>query len=149
MKENIPFIAHVPSFNFGDDAILLLADHATIAWLSSKFTEFASIPVESTGALFVIGDGKPVQSDGQCIIFVELNHQANGSELTIESPTTFHWILSAGSADHYRELLSEMVKADDPCHQYLDPDNAPPAPIVIVSLDEYEADDFRRTKVQR
>jgi hypothetical protein len=147
MKENIPFVAHRTSFNFGDDALLMLVDHETIAWLSSKFAELACTPVDSRSATFVIGDGKPIQSDGQCTVFVELNQQASGSELIAESPITFRWIISAGSANHYKELLSEMVKAEVPCHQYLDPDNTPPAPVVIVSLDEYEVDDLRRTKV--
>jgi len=147
MKESSPFIAHVRSFHFGDDALLLLADRATIDWLGSKFAELARAPVESKSAAFVIGDGKPVQSDGQCTVLVELNHQANRSELIPVSPTTFRWTLSPGSANHYRELLSEIVKAEVPCHQYLDPDNTPPAPVVIVSLDEYEADDFRRAQV--
>jgi hypothetical protein len=146
MKKNIPFVAHLPSFNFGDDALLLLADHESIAWLSSKFEELARTTTESHSATFVIGDGKPIQSDGQCTVFVELDHQASGSKLIAESPIAFRWSLSAGAANHYRELLSEIVKAEARCHQYLDPGNAPPAPVVIVSLDEYEADAFRRTK---
>jgi len=147
MKENISFVAHLPSFK-GDETLLLLVDHETIAWLSSRFAELARTPIESKNASFVIGDGKPIQSDGQCTVFVELNHEASGSELVAESPTTFSWILSAGSASHYVDLLSEMVKATVPCHQYLDPDNCPPAPVVMVSLEEYEADDFRHRKVQ-
>jgi hypothetical protein len=145
MKERTPFVAFVPSFK-GDDALLLLVDQATIIWLISRFRELAVAPVESRGATFAIGDGAPVESDGQCIIYVESNHQANGSELSRKSESTFHWILSPGSADHCRELLSGMSEGTYPCHQYLDPDNAPPAPVVIVSLDEYEVDTFRRPK---
>ena len=66
-----------------------------------------------------------------------------------QSPTTFRWILSARSAGHYADLLSGMSNSEAPCHQYLDPDNTPPAPVVIVSLDEYEVSDFRRTKAWR
>ena len=36
-----------------------------------------------------------------------------------------------------------MLKNEVPCHQYLDPDKVP-APVVIVSLGEYEVDAFRR-----
>jgi hypothetical protein len=147
MKEIIPFVAHLPSFNSGDDAVLLLADHSTIAWLISRLRELAQTPVEAVGGAFVIGDGNPIQSDGQCIIFVELIHQAKGSELMQQSPITFRWTLSACSAGHYAELLSGMSNSGFPCHQYLDPDNVPPAPVVIVSFDEYEAGTFRRAKV--
>jgi hypothetical protein len=144
MKEKIPFVAYVPSFNFGDDALLMLVDQSTIAWLMSRFGELADTPVESKSAGFVIGDGKPFESAGQCIISVELNHQANRSELTRTSETTYSWILPPRSAAHYRDLLSGMSGSKSPCHQYLDPDNAPPAPVVIVSLDEYEPETFRQ-----
>ena len=146
MKETIPFVVHLPRFNFGEDALLLLADNSTIAWLISRFGELADHPVETVGSAFVIGDGEPVRSDGQCLIFVELNYQAKGSELIRQSPTTFRWILSISSASHYRDLLSGMSESRSPCHQYLDPDNAPPAPVVVVSFDEYQADAFRRAK---
>jgi hypothetical protein len=143
MKEKIPFVAYLPSFK-GDDALLILVDQSTIAWLMSRFGECAHTPVESKNAGFVIGDGKPFESAGRCIISVELNHQANRSELTRTSETTFRWILSPNSAANYRDLLSGMSDSTSPCHQYLDPDNAPPAPVVIVSLDEYEPETFRQ-----
>jgi hypothetical protein len=144
MKENIPFVAYLPSFHFGDDALLLLVDQSTIAWLMSRFGELAHTPVESKTAGFAIGDGKPIESGGRCIISVELNHQANRNELNRISETTFRWILSPSSAAHYRDLLSGMSDSTSPCHQYLDPDNAPPAPVVIVSLDEYDPETFRQ-----
>jgi len=103
--------------------------------------------MQSGNDAFVIGDGKPIQSDGRCIIFVEFNHQAKGSELVQQSPTTFRWTLSAGSAGHCADLLSGMSNSGSPCHQYLDPDKAPPAPFVIVSFQEDEADPFRGAKV--
>jgi hypothetical protein len=146
MKEIIPFVAHVSSFKSEDDALLLLADHSTIAWLISSFRELTQGRAQTASGAFVIGDGKPIQSDGQCIIFVELNHQAKGSELVQQSPTTFRWILSASSAGHYADLLSGMSNSGSLCHQYLDPDNAS-APVVIVSFEEYEADAFRGAKV--
>lgn len=143
MNENIPFVAYVPSFK-GDDALLILVDQSTIAWLMSRFGELAHTPLESKSAGFVIGDGKPIESGGRCIISVELNHQAKRSELTKISETTLRWILSPASADHYRNLLSGMSDSTSQCHQYLDPDNVPPAPVVIVSLDEYEPETFRQ-----
>jgi hypothetical protein len=143
MKEKIPFVAHLPSFK-GDDALLMLVDQSTITWLMSRFGELADTPVESKSAGFVVGDGKPIKSGGRCIISVELNHQASRSELTRISETTFSWILAPSSAAHYRDLLSGMSGSKSPCHQYLDPDNAPPAPVVIVSLDEYEPETFRQ-----
>lgn len=142
MKENIPFLAHLFSFKGHDEVLLLLADHPTITSLVSQLAVFASTRIESKRPTFVIGDGNPVQSDGQCIIFVELNHQSSGSELVRQTRNTFRWSLSPGSADHYRDLLSGMLKSQVPCHQYLEPDNVQ-APVVIVSLGEYEVDAFR------
>jgi hypothetical protein len=147
MKEPTPFLAYLPAFSFGDDALVLIADPSTINWLVSRFGELASTAVDSNNAGFVIGNGKPVESDEQCIISFELSHRANGSELVRESETRFRWILSPSSANHYRDLLSGMSESQHPCHQYLDPDNSPPAPGLIVTFGEYEADAFRRRKV--
>src|ERR1700691_2233348 len=131
MKESTPFLAYLPTFSFGDDALVLIADPSTIDWLMSKFGELASTAVESDDAGFVIGNGKPVESDEQCIISFELSHRAIGSELVRQSDTSFRWILSPSSPNHYRDLLSRISESKFPCHQYLDPDNSPPAPGLI------------------
>jgi hypothetical protein len=146
MKENIPFVTHLSSFKGNDEVFLLLADQSTISWLVSRLAEFAGARAESRNLAFVIGDGKPVESDGKCVIFVELNHQANRGNLIQESQNTFCWSLSPSLADHYRKLLSPMVESRVPCHQYLESDNVP-SPVVMVSLGEYEADAFRRPNV--
>jgi len=147
MKVSTPFLAYLPAFSFGDDALVLIADRSTIEWLMFNFGELASTAVDSNNAGFVIGNGKPVESDDQCLLSFELNHRANGSELVRESETRFRWILSPSSANHYRDLLSGMSESEHACHQYLDPDNSPPAPGLIVTFGEYEADAFRRRKV--
>jgi len=142
MKQNIPFVAHLFSFKGNDEVLLLLADRPAISWLMSQLAEFACTRNDSRRPAFVIGDGNPVQSDGRCIISVELDHQANGGKLVQQTQNTFRWSLSPSSADHYRQLLSGMLKNEVPCHQYLDPDNLP-APVLIVSLGEYQVDVFR------
>ena len=81
MKKNIPFVVHLFSFKGNDEVLLLLADRPTISWLMSQLSEFACTRIELRRPTFVIGDGHPVQSDGQCIISVELNHQGNGGKL--------------------------------------------------------------------
>ena len=139
------FVAYVPSFHFGDDALLILADYETIDWLMSQFGHLANTPLGATCPSFVIGDGNPVESDGRCLLVVELENQTEGSRLVRKSENTFSWSVSRSSANHCRELLSGMLVAQ-PGHQYLEPDNCPPAAVVIVSKDEYEPDTFRTAK---
>jgi len=139
------FVAYVPSFNFGDDALLILADSVTIDWLMSQFGRLANTPPGSSCPSFVIGDGSPIESDGRCLVIVELENQTEGSRVIRKSEQTFSWSVSRSSANHCRELLSGML-APHPGHQYLDPDNCPPAPVVIVSKGEYEPDTFRTGK---
>ena len=139
------FVAYVPSFDFGDDALLILVDSETIDWLMSQFGRLSNTAVGATCPSFVIGDGNPVESDGRCLLVVELKNQTNGSRLIRKSETTFSWTVSRSSANHCRELLSGML-VPHPGHQYLDLDNCPPAPVVIASKDEYEPDTFRTAK---
>ena len=139
------FVAYVPSFNFGDDALLILADSEAIDWLMSQFDRLSNAPDGSNRPSFIIGDGNPVESDGRCLLIVELENQTEGSRLIRKSEQTFSWSVSRSSANHCRELLSGML-APHPCHQYLDPDNCPSAPVVIVSKGEYEPDTFRTAK---
>jgi hypothetical protein len=121
------FVAYVPSFNFGDDALLILVDSETIDWLMSQFGRLSNTPVGSSRPSFVIGDGNPVESDGRCLLVVELENQTEGSRLIRTSENNFSWSVSRSSANHYRELLSAMWKPH-PCHQYLDPDQLPSRP---------------------
>jgi hypothetical protein len=44
----IRFVAYVPSFHFGDDALLILADSETIDWLMSQFGRLSNTPVGAT-----------------------------------------------------------------------------------------------------
>ena len=143
MKTGNRFIAYLPSFNLGGDALLLLADYETIDWLMSQFQRLSNTPVAFTSCpSFVIGDGDPVESDGRCLLVVKLDNQVGGSHLIRESETTFGWSVSRSSANRYRELLSGML-GPRPGHQYLDPDNSPPAPVVIVSRGEYQPEVVR------
>jgi hypothetical protein len=144
-KEGNRFVVYLPSFNFGSDALLILADFETIDWLMSQFGELSNAPDGSSGRSFTIGDGNPFESDGRCLLVVKLDDQARGSQLIRESENTFGWTLSRAAANQYRELLSGML-VPNPGHQYLDPDNSPPAPVVIVSQGEYEPETFRYQK---
>jgi len=137
------FVVHLTSFNGNDEVLLLLADQPTIGWLVSRLAEFTDARGESRNLAFVIGDGNPVESDGKCVITVKLNHQANGGTLLRESQHTFLWSLSSSLANRYRKRLSPMLESRSPCHQYLEFGTAP-EPVVLVSLDEYEVDTFRR-----
>jgi hypothetical protein len=140
------FVVHLTSFKGNDSVLLLLADQSTIGWLHDRLTEFATAHAKSLSLAFVIGDDNPVESDGKCVISVELNHQANGGQLVQESQTTFRWSLSSSLANRYRKRLSPMLESRSPCHQYLEFGTAS-EPVVVVSLDEYEVDTFRRPTV--
>lgn len=141
MEKPISFLTYVPAFDFGSDAILLLADYYTIAWLIREFSDLLASPI-AEGCLFVIGNGQPVVSDGHCTIVVRLDRDAHASELVRKSPTEFEWSVSRSVAEHYRDLLSGLL-TQTPGHQYLEPRNSPPAPVLIVSRDEYSLDQFR------
>jgi len=143
MKKGNRFVAYLPGFNFGADALLILADSETIDWLMTQFGRLSGIATESSCPSFLVGDGNPIESDGHCLLIVEQGNQAEGSWLVRESDGVFRWSVSRSSADHYRELLSG-ISEPRPRHHYLDPNNSPPAPVVIVSRDEYDADFFRQ-----
>jgi hypothetical protein len=140
MKTGSRFVAYLPSFN-GNDTLLILVDDETIDWLISQFDRLSS------GPSFVIGDGNPIESDGKCLIQVEQGGPAEGSELVRASEHCFKWSVSTSAAEHYRQVLSGMLETR-PGHQYLDPDNCPAAPVVIVSRGEYDADWVRRMKLR-
>lgn len=142
MKTGNGFVAYLPGFK-GSDALLILADSETIDWMMAQFGRLSSAPVGSVYPPFPIGDGNPIESDGLCLLVVELENQAEGSRLIQDSDGTFRWSVSRLSAGHYRELLSG-ISEPHPAHQYLDSGNSPPAPVVIVSRDEYDAETFRR-----
>jgi hypothetical protein len=144
-NKKTPFVAYVPSFNLGDDALLLLVDSETIEWLMAQFGRLSNTPVGSGCPSSFIGDGNPVESDGCCLLVIELEDQTESSRLIRKSENTFNWSVSRSSANHYRDLLSGLL-VPLPGHQYLDPDNSPLAPVVIVSRDEYEPDTFRGAK---
>lgn len=132
------FVVYVASFDFGADAILLLVDQETVGWLMSQFGRLSNTPVGSSCSSFIIGDGHPVASDGRCVLTIELNDEPGcSSQLRRRTESSFAWSVSRSSANHYQDLLSGML-APGPCHQYLEPDNSPPAPVFIVSRGEYQ-----------
>ena len=146
VKTGSGFVAYLREFEHGDDALLILANYETIDWLMSQFGRLSDTPIRAGYPSFVIGDGNPVESDGQCLITVDLGNQTEGGQLVRQSENTFNWSVSRRLAHHYRELLSGMFEPK-PGHQYLD-DESRPEPVVIVSRDEYDADWVRRMKLR-
>jgi hypothetical protein len=147
METGKPFVAYVMSFDFGSDAILLLAAQETVGWLMSQFGRLSRTPVGSSSHPIIIGDGDPVMSNGRCILSIELNDEpGSSSQLVRGSESVFAWSVSRSSANRYQHLLSGML-VPIPCHQYLEPDNCPPAPVFIVSRGEYQLDAFIHPKI--
>jgi hypothetical protein len=157
MKSEHSLIAHLSSFKGNDEVLLIVCDDQTIGWLIARFEEFVSAPGDVKFPSFVIGDGNPVESDGRCLLDVHLDDRERGSQLTEAPEGIFRWNVSRSSAERFRSLLSGMVEHHEPLrdirssfalegsdHQYLDPDNCPPAPAIIVSRGEYNPDAFRR-----
>jgi hypothetical protein len=135
-----PFIAHFNGWK-GGEVILLVVDHEGVPGLISQFERLAAeAPPESGPAQFVLGDGNPVESDGRCLLRVELNQHLNGSHVTRISQGVWHWSVSRVAADKFRALLSGL-SVPEPGHQYLDNDSGP---TVEVSRGEYGVDFVRR-----
>jgi len=55
-------IAYLPSFSYGEPALLLSVDEAAIEWLISQFGCLSA--GEHAQASFVLGSGRPVVSEG-------------------------------------------------------------------------------------
>lgn len=126
------FLTYQPSFK-GNETILLLCDNQTIAWLIQQFEQFDG---------FVLGDGKPVGSDGRCIVIAEPHGEVTCSRIAQERTNYFRWVISPDSANRYRSLLLAMLETDKPCHQYLDADDNI-SPVVMISRGEYEIEAFK------
>jgi hypothetical protein len=135
------FLTYVQGFDFGSDAILLIADYYAVTWLMREFADLLTRP-STEGSSFIIGNAQPVTSDGHCEITICLNDDVQANELVRKSATEFEWSISRSAVEHYRNLLSGML-TPAPNHQYLEPGNSPPAPVLIVSRDEYSLDQFR------
>ncbi len=82
-------------------------------------------------------------SDGHCLLAVMLDDQGKGTRLIHTKSSEFCWKVSRVSAQHFRALLSGLLKSEGPAHQYLDSDDRS-SPPVIVSRGEYEVDTIRR-----
>lgn len=72
MKKTPAFIAHVSSFSGVEDVFLVLANQATISWLIDQLTQVACITAQSSCLGFALGNGNPIESDGQCIVVADL-----------------------------------------------------------------------------
>ena len=116
-----------------------MVDHHCVQWLTSQFERIAKASIESMLGQFVLGDGHPVESDGRCLLFVELNQNSNGSQITRISPSPWRWSVSRSAADKFGTLLSGLL-VPHAGHQYLDNDEGS---TVEVSRGEYEIDIVR------
>jgi hypothetical protein len=109
----------------------------------SRLEEIQSASGELNAPGFTIGDGNPIGSDGRCIVDVKMRQVTRGNELLTISHGRFLWLMSRSSAIYFGHLLAGMLSFKKPCHQYLEPDNSPPAPVIIVSKDQYTIEQVR------
>jgi hypothetical protein len=142
-KVSNSFIAQLYNFEDSAQALLVLVNEDTLRWLMSRFEEIGSASSELNPPAFTIGNGNPIGSDGLCLLEVKVSHVTRGNELLSVSRGRFLWCMSRSSAVQFRELLAGMLAFKQPCHQYLEPDNYPPAPVIIVSKDQYTIEQVR------
>jgi hypothetical protein len=155
-----PFIAHFDGWKSGE-VLLILVDNEITRWLMARFEQLAEVTAGSQCPAFVLGDGNPVESDGRCLLTVELSERESGNELVRNSHNSWRWSVSQSAASNFRYLVSGMLAhresaiphvralrsasgSEGSCHQYLDPDNCPPAPTVEISRGEYDSEQIRR-----
>jgi hypothetical protein len=153
-------VTYQSNFHGEDQVILLLIDYETLDWLISQFGQFAQTAPLVTPRSFIIGDGNPVESERDTLVSVRLVDWPLGNQLIQAEGHRFIWWVSRVAAGRFSSLLAGMLRheeAEPPnlralgsaapleggCHQYLDPDNAPPVPVVMVSLGEYHMELFR------
>jgi hypothetical protein len=155
-----PFIAHFDAWK-GGEVLLILVDDEITQWLMARFEQLTDSAVGSRCPAFVVGNGNPVESDGRCVLIVQLSGRESCNELIRDSQNSWRWSVSRSAANNFRYLLCGMLDfreslpvlmsahrsaagLEGSCHQYLDPDNIPPAPTGVVSRGEYDSEQVRR-----
>lgn len=140
MNADCGFIGYLPSFHFGEAAILISVDAESLKWLISRFQELAS-PAPRAGE-FMLGDGNPIESDGRLLVTVRAGQCEEGARLVRVASDRFDWIISRESAQRFDKLLLGLFSRHTAAHQYLDSGDRA-SPTVIVSKGEYPIDKIR------
>ena len=123
----------------GQPSFLLNCDDAALRWLADAFRGIA----RRRG--FTLGDGRPVGSDGVCLIRVTPCSQGQSAAINRLSDRGFAWGLPVADARRCADLIGAMAAFKGPCHHYLEADD-PNLPVILVSRGEYDTDTLRRMR---
>lgn len=127
-------VIRLKDFKWDADTLLIISDRNSSTWLADSFERLA-VTTSDEDASMTIGDGDPVLSpDGIQIRIGVIKSSDDG--LKEQEPNKFSWAISRETARGFSEKVRELV--DRPGRNYLDPSNSPPAPVVMVSVGEYE-----------
>jgi hypothetical protein len=92
----------------------------------------------------VVGNGEPIGSPDNIEIRFSVIADAAESRLIENKRNKFSWFITDETASSFSEKCSNLCRAVQRCadssggfHQYLDPENSPPAPVLMISLHEY------------
>jgi hypothetical protein len=125
----------------GPARFVVTCDDVTLRWLASAFRALGR------GRTFVIGDGLPIGSDGDCVIAVGVTEGGRAPETPGLAPGVYRWLLPEDEARRFAGLLAGMAAFSGPCHQYLE--TGPGLPAVLVSKGEYGGQMLRRMRGPR
>jgi hypothetical protein len=117
------------------DSLVLSANQTALIWLSHSFRHLIDTS-------FTIGDGEPIGSDSVCVVQVLKTDSDKPPAITANGPHHYIWRIPEQEAQHYADMVDNMVKAGKPCHQYIDLPQLD-SPVVFISTGEYDVTAIR------
>lgn len=134
-------LAHISSFK-GREAFVIACDKAAIRWLADQFG--ALYNTHARAELFVIGNGKEIESDGELEIVVRHADGSHVTEMKYDSLGKVEWLVSSDCAMAYRKKILAMLESLEPCHNYLDISGGKIGPkTIVITKDEYPINTVR------
>jgi hypothetical protein len=121
-------------FKWNDDTLLILTNAKSTAWLANGLQRLADENDDSVTSL-IVGNGKPIWSPDEIEISIFIFRDAAADGLEENTANKFSWGISRETALEFAGKVSALSGAA--AHQYLDPSNCHPAPVVMVSSNEY------------
>jgi hypothetical protein len=128
-------VIRLKNFKWDDDTLLIISNRDSSTWLADNFQKLA-IAANAGDASMTIGNGEPIGSPDGVEISVRVADGEADNRLEEHDRNKFFWALSRETALAFSGKVRRLI--DGSGHNYLDPSNSPPAPVVMVSTGEYE-----------
>jgi len=128
-------------FKWDADTLLIISNRDCSTWLADNFQRLATA-TNADDASMTIGNGEPIGSPDGVEIRICITDGETDDGLKEHDRNKFSWALTRESAFDFSEKIRVLI--DAPGHNYLDPSNSPPAPVVMVSAGEYELEQLTR-----